>query len=143
MLKCDTPLVVVGGGGSFGSTMSHYYCSLWSIQETKPSLGIKLSIKVEKYPVLLYNCSHQITRFSVFWNFWKNPMVLWNFWNTQNWQFFESGFFFSCTRSWWFFDSENFQIPKTHGSLILIFKKYPEPNEYSKIQILAPKLSIS
>ncbi len=115
------PLLFVGG--PFGSTISHY-CSLRSMKKcTKPSLGIKLSIKVENtqfwYIIALIKTSNN--QILSFLKILKNPMVLWIFWNTQNWRFFESGIFFSSTRTWWFFDSENFQIPKTHGSLILIF----------------------
>ncbi len=126
-LQCDTPLVVVVGG-SFGSTMSHY-CSLWSMKKcTKPSLGIKSSIKVEDtqfwYIIALIK-----TPDSQFFEIFKKPDGSLKFLKYPKLTVLWIWFVFSSTRIWWFFDSD-------------FFFKIPRSNEYYKIQILAPKLSI-
>lgn len=58
---------------------------------------------------------HSICRF-----FHETQKLFESFWNTQNWPFVESDIF-SNTQTQRFFDSENFQIPRTSGSLVLIF----------------------
>jgi hypothetical protein len=45
--------------------------------------------------------------------------------NNQNRRFFDAEFF-SNTQNQQFFDSYSFQIPRTGGSLIMSFSKYPE-----------------
>ncbi len=116
----------------------------------KPSPSIRLGIKVDdcdyqtiKYLVLIYKHGYQenqnthflhIIRALNFWNFSNNrlktirslPVLSWNLgvlWKLL--KYLEPvvlwTWFFSNTRTQWFFDSEIFRIPGTSGSLVINF----------------------